>query len=82
LKAALINAKDLPVIGAFSAASNVTGIVSDVASITCLLKAHGAISVWDYAGAGPYEVIDMGLGMDVVALPRTSLSAGPVPLVF
>lgn len=77
LKAALINAKDRPVIGAFSAASNVTGIVSDVASITRLLKAHGAISVWDYAGAGPYEVIDMGLGMDAVALSPHKFIGGP-----
>ncbi|GBQ09984.1 aminotransferase class V-fold PLP-dependent enzyme [Swaminathania salitolerans] len=47
------------VIGAFSAASNVTGIVSDVDRITRILNAHGARSVWDYAGGGPYLEIDM-----------------------
>lgn len=47
------------VIGAFSAMSNVTGIVTDVRKVTRLLKAHGAISIWDYAGGAPYLPIDM-----------------------
>jgi len=41
-------------IGSFSAASNVTGIISDRAGISSLLKAHGALSFWDYAAAAPY----------------------------
>ena len=36
-------------IGSFSAASNVTGIVSDVHCIATLLHNHGALSFWDYA---------------------------------
>ncbi|WP_171120178.1 MULTISPECIES: aminotransferase class V-fold PLP-dependent enzyme [unclassified Ruegeria] len=52
-------ASDL-IIGSFSAASNVTGIVTDPDSVTRLLKAHGALSVWDYAGGGPYLPMDMG----------------------
>lgn len=48
-----------PLVGAFSAASNVTGIVTDVAEVTRLLKAHGARAVWDYAGGGPYLPITM-----------------------
>jgi len=47
-------------IGAFSAASNVTGIVTDPDPVTRLLRANGALSVWDYAGGGPYLPIDMG----------------------
>jgi len=47
-------------IGSFSAASNVTGIITDPDPVTRLLKAHGALSVWDYAGGGPYLPIDMG----------------------
>ena len=47
------------VVGAFSAASNVTGIVTDVAAVTSILKAAGAISIWDYAGGGPYLPIAM-----------------------
>ena len=33
-------------IGAFSAASNITGIKSDSVGITCMLKKHGALSIW------------------------------------
>jgi selenocysteine lyase/cysteine desulfurase len=46
-------------IGSFSAASNVTGIVSNVARVAALLHRHGALSFWDYAAAGPYVEIDM-----------------------
>ena len=46
-------------IGSFSAASNVTGIISDVAAISILLHKHGALSFWDFAAAGPYVDIDM-----------------------
>jgi selenocysteine lyase/cysteine desulfurase len=47
-------------IGSFSAASNVTGIVSDTGAIAALLHRHGALSFWDFAAAGPYVQIDMG----------------------
>jgi selenocysteine lyase/cysteine desulfurase len=46
-------------IGSFSAASNVTGILSDTAAVTGMLHAHGALSFWDYAAAGPYVPIRM-----------------------
>jgi selenocysteine lyase/cysteine desulfurase len=46
-------------IGAFSAASNVTGIVSDTYGVSTLLHQHGALAVWDFAAAGPYVDIDM-----------------------
>lgn len=55
-------------IGSFSAASNVTGIVSDTAAIATLLHEHGALSFWDYAAAAPYVEIDMA------ALPGRPLS--------
>ncbi|KOO20832.1 cysteine desulfurase [Chrysochromulina tobinii] len=48
-------------VGAFSAASNVTGILSDVDAITALLHTHGALAVWDYASAAPYAI---GLAMN------------------
>ncbi|HVL28160.1 MAG TPA: aminotransferase class V-fold PLP-dependent enzyme [Acidimicrobiales bacterium] len=47
-------------IGSFSAASNVTGIVSDARAISALLHRHGALSFWDFAAAGPYVDIAMG----------------------
>src|SRR4051795_3645199 len=46
-------------IGSFSAASNVTGIVTDTARVTRLLHSHGALSFWDFAAAAPYVAIDM-----------------------
>jgi selenocysteine lyase/cysteine desulfurase len=41
-------------IGSFSAASNVTGILTDTAAVAALLHGRGALSFWDYAAAGPY----------------------------
>ncbi len=46
-------------IGSFSAASNVTGILSDTRAISILLHEHGALSFWDFAAAGPYVEIEM-----------------------
>jgi len=46
-------------IGSFSAASNVTGIVSDTDAIATLLHEHGALSFWDFAAAAPYVDIEM-----------------------
>ena len=56
-------------IGSFSAASNVTGIVTDTHRISALLHAHGALSFWDFAAAGPYVDIEMygGPGRDPLA---------------
>jgi selenocysteine lyase/cysteine desulfurase len=46
-------------IGSFSAASNVTGIVSDTHSISVTLHRHGALAFWDFAAAAPYVAIEM-----------------------
>jgi selenocysteine lyase/cysteine desulfurase len=46
-------------IGAFSAASNVTGILSDTRAISVLLHRHGALSLWDFAAAAPYVEVEM-----------------------
>ena len=46
-------------IGSFSAASNVTGIISDTSAISSLLHRHGALSFWDFAAAAPYVGIEM-----------------------
>jgi len=46
-------------IGSFSAASNVTGIKSDVDRISALLHKNNAQAFWDYAAAAPYVAIDM-----------------------
>lgn len=46
-------------IASFSAASNVTGILSETHAVSQLLHEHGALSFWDYAAAGPYVRIAM-----------------------
>jgi len=65
----------------FSAASNVTGIVTDVASITRVAKAAGAVMVWDYAGAGPYLPIAMraaeGCEIDALVVSPHKFIGGP-----
>jgi selenocysteine lyase/cysteine desulfurase len=52
-------------IGSFSAASNVTGIITDVDPVAIALHRHGALSCWDYAAAGPCLPIDMNAAPDV-----------------
>jgi len=80
LEEALLPPADL-VVCAFSAASNVTGIVSDVAAVTRLAKAAGAKIVWDYAGAGPYLPIAMspasGADIDAVVISPHKFIGGP-----
>lgn len=44
---------------AFSAASNVTGILTDTVAVAELSHKYSAMSFWDYAAAGPYCKIDM-----------------------
>jgi selenocysteine lyase/cysteine desulfurase len=46
-------------IGSFSAASNVTGVLSDVRAIARMLNRAGALAFFDYAAAAPYVPIDM-----------------------
>jgi selenocysteine lyase/cysteine desulfurase len=60
LERALVDHADRPLrIGSFSAASNVTGILSDTRAISILLHRHGALSFWDFAAAAPYVEIEM-----------------------
>lgn len=61
LEAELVRYSDRPLkIGSFSAASNVTGIVSDTAPLTALLKANGAYACWDCAAAAPHLPVTLG----------------------
>jgi selenocysteine lyase/cysteine desulfurase len=66
---------------AFSAASNVTGIVTEVAAVTRMAKAAGAKMIWDYAGAGPYLPIAMtpadGVEIDAVVVSPHKFIGGP-----
>jgi selenocysteine lyase/cysteine desulfurase len=51
--------ENAPMIGSFSAGSNVTGIRTPVKSIAKLLHEYGAYAFFDYAGVGAYVSIDM-----------------------
>ncbi|MBB5833322.1 aminotransferase class V-fold PLP-dependent enzyme [Kribbella italica] len=60
LESKLVEYADRPLkIGSFSAASNVTGIVSNTHRVSALLHRYGALSFWDFAAAAPYIEIDM-----------------------
>jgi selenocysteine lyase/cysteine desulfurase len=77
LRRALIAYADRPLrIGSFSAASNVTGIRTDTAAVSRVLREHGALSVWDYAAAGPYAPITMA-DKDAVFLSPHKFAGGP-----
>lgn len=69
------------VVCAFSAASNVTGILTDVAAVTRVVKAAGALAIWDYAGGGPYLPIAMtphrDAAIDAVAVSPHKFVGGP-----
>ena len=84
LRAGLVAYADRPLrIGAFSAASNVTGILTDTRAIARTLHEHGALSFWDFAAAAPYVEIDMNpagdpLGyLDAVFLSPHKFVGGP-----
>ncbi|CAN1341874.1 Probable cysteine desulfurase [Linum perenne] len=51
-----------PILGSFSACSNVTGIQSDTREIAELLHRHGGFACFDFAASGPYTEIDMRSG--------------------
>lgn len=60
LEEMLIEYRDRPLrIGSFSAASNVTGIITDTSAISSLLHRHGALSFWDFAAAAPYVAVEL-----------------------
>ncbi len=60
LEDALVAHADRPLrIGSFSAATNVTGILTDTRAVSVLLHRHGALSFWDGAAAAPYVDIAM-----------------------
>jgi selenocysteine lyase/cysteine desulfurase len=84
LEARLVAGAGRPLIGSFSAASNVTGILADTDGIAALLHRHGARSLRDYSAAAPYLPIRMaasrpGAGdhKDAVVFSPHKLVGGP-----
>jgi len=69
-------------IGAFSAASNVTGVKTDVAALARLLHANGAILCLDAAASAPYLPLDMSpedpdAAPDAVSFSPHKMIGGP-----
>ncbi|HEX2363396.1 MAG TPA: aminotransferase class V-fold PLP-dependent enzyme, partial [Jiangellaceae bacterium] len=84
LRTELLEHADRPLrIGAFSAASNVTGILTDTRAIARILHEHGALSFWDFAAAAPYVEIHMNPAddpfgyLDAVFLSPHKFVGGP-----
>ncbi|RZL88239.1 MAG: aminotransferase class V-fold PLP-dependent enzyme [Variovorax sp.] len=70
-----------PLIGSFSAASNVTGALTDTRAVARLLHAHGALAFFDFAAVAPHTRIDMRCGApdgyDAIFLSAHKLVGGP-----
>jgi selenocysteine lyase/cysteine desulfurase len=77
LEAELVRHSTRPLlIGSFSAASNVTGIVTDTDKISSLLHSYGALAFWDFAAAAPYVDLSMD-GKDAIFLSPHKFIGGP-----
>nr|XP_016463357.1 PREDICTED: probable cysteine desulfurase [Nicotiana tabacum] len=70
-----------PLLGSFSACSNVTGTYSDTRAIARLLHKNGAFACFDFAASGPYAKIEMRSGeidgYDAVFLSPHKFLGGP-----
>ena len=68
-------------IGSFSAASNVTGIKTDVYKVADILHENGGVACFDYAASAPYVKIDMnpdtGSYLDAVFFSPHKFLGGP-----
>jgi selenocysteine lyase/cysteine desulfurase len=68
-------------IGSFSAASNVSGVRTDVYEVARILHKHGAIACFDFAACAPYVEIDMNRNdesyFDAIVLSPHKFLGGP-----
>lgn len=73
--------KDRLKIGSFSAASNVTGMLSPVYEIAQLMHEHGGLACFDFAASAPYVNIDMNKNstsyFDAVFISTHKFLGGP-----
>lgn len=53
------------IVAAFSAGSNVTGALTDIAAVSRMVQATGGKVIWDYAGAASYITMQMQPAHDV-----------------
>ncbi|XP_025809760.1 uncharacterized protein LOC112887719 [Panicum hallii] len=72
---------DRPMLGSFSACSNVTGVMTDTRQLARVLHENGAFACFDFAASGPYVKIDMKSGemdgYDAVFLSPHKFVGGP-----
>jgi selenocysteine lyase/cysteine desulfurase len=68
-------------VGAFSAASNVSGILTDTDAVTRALHRAGFLAFWDYAGAAPYVEIDANPGGNDASVAKDAIFLSPHKLV-
>ncbi|KAJ4714476.1 Cysteine desulfurase [Melia azedarach] len=70
-----------PIIGSFSACSNVTGIYSDTRAIARLLHQYGGFACFDFAASAPYVEFEMRSGemdgYDAIFLSPHKFLGGP-----
>ncbi|XP_045824301.1 probable cysteine desulfurase [Trifolium pratense] len=70
-----------PLLGSFSACSNVTGIYTDTRAIAKLLHQYNGFACFDFAASGPYVEIDMRSGQidgyDAVFISPHKFLGGP-----
>jgi selenocysteine lyase/cysteine desulfurase len=70
-----------PLFGSFSAASNVTGTLTDTRAVARLLHEHGALAFFDFAAAAPHAAIDMRMGQpdgyDAIFISTHKFVGGP-----
>ncbi|GKV50738.1 hypothetical protein SLEP1_g57436 [Rubroshorea leprosula] len=70
-----------PILGSFSACSNVTGVYSDTRAIAKLLHQYGGFVCFDFAASGPYVKINMRSGeiegYDAIFLSPHKFIGGP-----
>ncbi len=70
--------KNALIIGAFSAMANVTGVLTDTGPTSRILKSHGALTLWDYAGGAPYLPIDLSdPNIDAIVTSPHKFIGGP-----
>lgn len=68
--------------GAFSAVSNVTGLIADVDAIAVLLHKYGALAFFDYASGAPYVKMDMNpnpIGYNTVGISEDMMGIAVDP---
>ena len=51
--------KGKTLVGSFSAASNITGVLNDTDAIAAIMHKYGGYAFFDYATAGPYLEMNM-----------------------